>query len=55
MVYPTMQTGFLISLYCFHCSSDPHGGIVSHYERSGEGVKEGSRVERGGFIRQDLS
>lgn len=25
------QTGFLISLYCFHCSSDPHGGIVSHY------------------------
>lgn len=49
MVYPTMQTGFLISLYCFHCSSDPHGGIVSHYE-SGE-VEEGSRAERGGFIR----
>lgn len=48
MVYSTMQTGFLISLYCFHCSKDPRGGIVSHYE---SGKVEGSRAERDGFIR----
>lgn len=49
MVCPTMQTDFLISLYCFHCSSDLHGGIVSHYESRGD--EEGSRAERDGFIR----
>lgn len=46
MVCPTMQTGFLISLYCFHCSSDPRGGIVDHYggaERQGRLVKREKR------------
>lgn len=33
MVCPTMQTGFLISLYCFHCSGLARGGTVSHYTR----------------------
>lgn len=47
VVCPTMQTGFLISLYCFHCSSGSRGGIVSHYTGTEKSEKVRKEREQG--------